>query len=82
MGEMQDEKERTLFLKKSGFEMYRNRMLGSLTLKDFLIMVEGRVGDDELKWCEQFVKHMHEQKVGVSTLVFTFVVFGESGRSS
>ena len=40
MGYMTDQKEQMRFLRESGYELMRNRMLGSLTLKQFLISIE------------------------------------------
>jgi hypothetical protein len=67
LGEMTKEEDQRAFLKKSGFEQYRNRMLGSMTLKDFLLFVEERACVSELgevNWVEQFMDNLVKSQPG------------------
>lgn len=63
---MVDKKEEAKFLRDSGFEMMRNRMLGSLSLKQFLITMENYSGPHELEFVEEFIQHVYTEKIGVS----------------
>ena len=67
MDEMGDEKEQREFLRQSGFEKFKNRMLGSMSLKDFLIFAEERTVESEqgeLRWVDAFIANIDSSKVG------------------
>ena len=57
--------EQKRFLDESGFKSRKAQLSSSMTMKDYLIMIEKRLkeqaADSELKWVEQFIKEIDKQ---------------------
>lgn len=71
--ELMNEKERKEFLELSGYRKARNKMLNSMSMKEYLELLEGKFGQDsgsnpakEIELVDKYVRLIEENKTSVS----------------
>ena len=71
--EMLDEKESKQFLEQSGYRRKRNMMLNSMSLKEYLELLEDKISKEasvepikEIELVDKYVKLVDENKTSVS----------------